>query len=66
MVREAQRTYDEASRRSTYQEANALAHEESPWVFVDYAKTLRAANEAVSNYTISSVGGPYLNTVTIN
>ncbi|PSP97978.1 ABC transporter substrate-binding protein [Halobacteriales archaeon QS_4_70_19] len=66
MVREAQRTYDEASRRSTYQEANALAHEESPWVFVDYAKTLRAANEAVSSYTISSVGGPYLNTVTIN
>jgi peptide/nickel transport system substrate-binding protein len=64
-VREAQRTYDEAKRRSLYEEANATAHEESPWVFVDYAKTLRAANEAVSNYTISSVGGPYLNTVTL-
>ena len=65
MVREAQRTYDDASRRETYQTANELAHEESPWVFVDYAKTLRAANESVSDYTISSVGGPYLNTVTL-
>ena len=65
MVREAQRTYDDASRRETYRTANELAHEESPWVFVDYAKTLRAANESVSDYTISSVGGPYLNTVTL-
>jgi peptide/nickel transport system substrate-binding protein len=64
-VREAQRTYDESTRAELYQEANAMAHEESPWVFVDYAKTLRAANEAVSNFTVSSVGGPYLNTVTI-
>ncbi|PSQ06343.1 ABC transporter substrate-binding protein [Halobacteriales archaeon QS_4_69_31] len=66
-VREAQRTYDEGQRESMYMEANQLAHDEAPWVFLDYAETLRAVNEAVveDSYTVSSVGGPYLNTVEI-
>ncbi|WP_436923184.1 ABC transporter substrate-binding protein [Halosimplex amylolyticum] len=66
-VREAQRTYDEGERESMYVEANQIAHDEAPWVFLDYAETLRAINEAVveDSYTISSVGGPYLNTVQI-
>ena len=40
-------------------------HDEAPWVFVDYAETLRSVNEQVvaDSYTVSSVGGPYLNTV---
>ncbi|WP_255198261.1 ABC transporter substrate-binding protein [Halorarius litoreus] len=64
-VREAQRTYDENKRKTMYQEASKLAHDEAPWVFVDYAQTLRGVNEAVvpDSYTVSSVGGPYLNTV---
>ncbi|WP_265112349.1 ABC transporter substrate-binding protein [Halosolutus halophilus] len=67
-VREAQSTYDEATRQELYQEASALANEEAPWVFIDYAQTLRAANEAVAedSYTISSVGGPFLNRVSLN
>jgi len=63
MVRNAQTTYDEDSRASTYQEANRIAHDEAPWIFVDYAQTLRAVHESVSGYTVSSVGGPFLNTV---
>jgi peptide/nickel transport system substrate-binding protein len=68
MVREAQSTYDEATRQQLYEDASQLAHDEAPWVFVDYAQTLRAANEAVEedSYTISSVGGPYLETVSLN
>jgi len=66
-VREAQQTYDEGERESMYMEANRIAHDEAPWVFVDYAETLRAINEVVveDSYTVSSVGGPYLNTVEI-
>ena len=65
MVRNAQESYDDEERRSTYEEANRLVHDEAPWVFIDYAETLRAVNEQVvaDSYTVSSVGGPYLNTV---
>ncbi|WP_254542806.1 ABC transporter substrate-binding protein [Halomarina pelagica] len=65
LVEKGQTTYDEGKRRTLYQQAGKLAHEEAPWVFIDYAKTLRGVNEAVdqSTYTVSSIGGPYLNTV---
>jgi len=68
MVREAQSTYDESTRQGLYEDASELAHEEAPWVFVDYAETLRAVNEAVEqdSYTVTSVGGPYLNQVSLN
>ncbi|WP_256392818.1 ABC transporter substrate-binding protein [Natronoarchaeum rubrum] len=67
-VREAQASYDEATRQSLYEEASQLAHDEAPWVFIDYAQTLRAVNEAVDedSYTVSSVGGPYLEMVSLN
>ncbi|MDQ2073436.1 ABC transporter substrate-binding protein [Haloarcula sp. H-GB4] len=65
LVREAQKTYAEGDRETMYEEASQIAYDESPWVFLDYAETLRAVNETVveDSYTISSVGGPYLNTV---
>jgi len=64
-VREAQQTYDDAAREQLYMEANQIANEEAPWVFIDYAQTLRGVNQAVvsDSYTVSSVGGPFLNTV---
>ncbi|PSQ56744.1 ABC transporter substrate-binding protein [Halobacteriales archaeon SW_7_71_33] len=46
-VREAQATLDQDEREEMYTEANRLAHDEAPWVFVDYAETLRGVNEAV-------------------
>jgi peptide/nickel transport system substrate-binding protein len=65
LVRQAQRSYDDAQREELYAEANRIANEEAPWVFIDYAQTLRGVNEAVvsDSYTVSSVGGPFLNTV---
>jgi len=68
LVREAQSTYDKATRKELYKKASRLAHEEAPWVFVDYAKTLRAVNEAVDedSYTVSSVGGPFLERVKLD
>jgi peptide/nickel transport system substrate-binding protein len=67
LVREAQTTYDQATRKQLYQKASQIAHDEAPWVFVDYAKTLRAVNEAVDaeTYTVSSVGGPFLERVAL-
>jgi peptide/nickel transport system substrate-binding protein len=66
LVREAQSTYDQATRKQLYQKASQIAHDEAPWVFVDYAKTLRAVNtDAVDadTYEVSSVGGPFLERV---
>ena len=65
LVRDAQSTYDEATRKENYREASKIAHDEAPWVFVDYAKTIRAINEAVvsDSFTVSSVGGPFLELV---
>ncbi|WP_435344526.1 ABC transporter substrate-binding protein [Haloarchaeobius sp. HRN-SO-5] len=64
-VRDAQSTYDESTRQTLYEEASAIANDEAPWVFIDYAQTLRAVNEAVvpDSYTVSSVGGPFLEQV---
>jgi peptide/nickel transport system substrate-binding protein len=64
-VRQGQKSYDEAERKKLYEEASRIAHDESPWVFVDYADSLRGLNEAIDaeSYPISSVGGPFLNRV---
>ncbi|NHN41581.1 ABC transporter substrate-binding protein [Halorubellus sp. JP-L1] len=65
LVRDAQSTYDEATRKQKYQQASQIAHDEAPWVFVDYAKTIRAIHESVvsDSFTVSSVGGPFLELV---
>jgi peptide/nickel transport system substrate-binding protein len=65
LVRDAQTSYDEATRKEKYQEASKIAHDEAPWVFIDYAKTLRGIHQSVvsDSYTVSSVGGPFLNRV---
>jgi peptide/nickel transport system substrate-binding protein len=65
LVREGQKTYDQATRKQKYSEASNIAHEEAPWIFVDHAKTLRAINQQVEpdSYTVSSVGGPFLESV---
>ena len=66
-VRDAQATYDTGKRKELYKEASQIAHEEAPWVFLDYAQTLRGIHSSVKqdSYTVSSVGGPYLESVEI-
>ena len=69
LVEEGQQTYDEAERRSKYEQAGQIAHDDAPWVFIDYAKTLEGMNTEVvdpDTYTLSSIGGPYVNTIQLN
>ncbi|HET7323700.1 MAG TPA: ABC transporter substrate-binding protein [Halococcus sp.] len=68
LVERGQATYDTAKRKSLYQKAGQVAHEEAPWVFVDYAKTLRGINEKVdkSTYKLTSINKPYLESVKLN
>ena len=65
LVNEGQTTYDNARRKEIYDEASQIAHDQAPWVFIDYAKDTRAINEAVVSETfkVSSIGQPFLKLV---
>ena len=60
LVDQAQRTGDQSQRADLYSEAAQVAHEEAPWVYIDYADEVRGVSTAVSNYTVAAIGGPYL------
>lgn len=68
LVDEGQTTYDEGSRRDIYLEASQIAHDDAPWMFIDYAELIRGVHQSVNadSYTVSSVGGPYLELVEMN
>lgn len=65
LVNQGQTTYDEGEREDLYLEATKLAHEQAPWVYLDYAQTTRGVHESVKSDTfiVSSVGQPYLELV---
>jgi len=67
-VNDGQTTYEQSERETIYQEASRIAHEQAPWVFIDYAELIRGIHESVNadSYTVSSVGGPYLELVELN
>ncbi|MXR21296.1 ABC transporter substrate-binding protein [Halobacterium bonnevillei] len=65
LVEEAQRTADQSSREDLYHEAAQIAHDEAPWVYIDYADEVRGVRENVSNYTVSAIGGPHLHLVEV-
>jgi peptide/nickel transport system substrate-binding protein len=66
LVEEGQSTYDESTRQQRYRQANQIAHDEAPWVFMDYAQELRGVANRVSNYTVAAISGPYLRLVTLD
>lgn len=68
LVEQGQESYDTAERRDLYTQATTIAHEQAPWVFIDYAELVRGVHEDVNldSYTVSSVGGPYLEAVELN
>jgi peptide/nickel transport system substrate-binding protein len=66
LVEEGQQSYDESTRIEKYNEAAQIAHDEAPWVFLDYAKLLRGVGNNVSDFTPAAVGGPYLNLVSVD
>ncbi|MFB6072528.1 MAG: ABC transporter substrate-binding protein [Halobacterium sp.] len=65
LVNEGQTTYETSKRRTIYKEATKMAHDQAPWVFIDYAKLVRGVHQSVQSdsFTVSSVGGPYLELV---
>jgi peptide/nickel transport system substrate-binding protein len=66
LVEQGQSTYDEAERESLYNEANQIAHDEAPWVYLDYADELRGVSSRVSGFQVAAISGPYLNLVSLN
>lgn len=68
LVDQGQTAYDSDEREDLYLEASRMAHDQAPWVFIDYAQLVRAIHESVKadSYTVSSVGGPYLELVKMN
>ncbi len=65
IVEEAQRTTNQEDRAELYREAAQIAHDEAPWVFIDYADEVRGVSNRVSNYTVAAIGGPFLEAVEI-
>ncbi len=63
LIEEAQRTTDEDERAELYHEAAQIAHDEAPWVYIDYADEVRGVRNNVSNYEVSAIGGPHLHLV---
>ncbi len=63
VVEEAQRTTNQEDRAELYREAAQIAHDEAPWVFIDYADEVRGVSNRVSNYTVAAIGGPFLEAV---
>jgi len=65
LVEEAQRTANQDDRADLYHQAAQIAHDEAPWVYLDYADEIRGVSDSVSGYTVSAIGGPYLHLVEV-
>ncbi|WP_283404142.1 ABC transporter substrate-binding protein [Halorubrum sp. DM2] len=65
LIEEAQQTADQDGRADLYHEAAQIARDEAPWVYIDYADEIRGVGTAVSNYTVSAIGGPHLHLVEV-
>ncbi|WP_169051816.1 ABC transporter substrate-binding protein [Halorhabdus amylolytica] len=65
LVEDAQTTADQGERADLYSQAAAIAHEEAPWVYIDYAQEVRGVASTVSGYTVAAIGGPYLTNVSV-
>ncbi|MUV61688.1 ABC transporter substrate-binding protein [Halobacterium sp. CBA1126] len=63
LIEQAQTTTEQSERADLYNDAVEIAHEEAPWVYIDYAEEVRGVNNRVSNYPISAIGGPHLELV---
>ncbi|ELZ08529.1 family 5 extracellular solute-binding protein [Halovivax asiaticus JCM 14624] len=65
LVEEGQQTSEESERQSLYHEAAQIAHDEAPWMYIDYAQEIRGVSTRVSGYTVSAIGGPHLHLVSV-
>jgi len=65
LVEEGQQTTTESDRAELYNEAMQIAHDEAPWVYLDYAEELRASPTGSTGSQIAAISGPYLNLVSL-
>ncbi|MFW6018685.1 MAG: ABC transporter substrate-binding protein [Halapricum sp.] len=65
LVEQGQQTTDENERVELYNEAMQIAHDEAPWVYLDYAEELRGVADRVDGFQIAAIGGPFLNLVSL-
>ena len=66
LVEQAQQTTAESDRARLYNQAMEIAHEEAPWVYMDYAEELRGVADRVNGFQIAAISGPYLNLVSLS
>ena len=65
LIEDAQQTADQEERTELYHEAAQIAHDEAPWVYIDYADEIRGVSNRVSDYSVAAIGGPFLNLVSV-
>jgi len=58
LVEEGQQTTTESDRAELYNEAMQIAHDEAPWVYLDYAEELRGVANRVNGFQIAAISGP--------
>jgi peptide/nickel transport system substrate-binding protein len=63
LVRDARTTYDEQVRVKKYKQANKIAYDRGPWVNIANVEQLRGVSQQVSNYHVTAVIDPNLQTV---
>ncbi len=65
LVEQGQQTAAQDERQELYYQAAEIAHEQAPWVYIDYAQEIRGVHDKVSNYTVSAISGPHLHLVSV-
>jgi len=65
LIENAQQTAAQDDRRELYHEAAQIAHDEAPWVYIDYADEIRGVSNRVSDYSVAAIGGPFLHLVSV-
>lgn len=65
LIENAQQTAAQDDRAELYHEAAQIAHDEAPWVYIDYADEIRGVSNRVSDYSVAAIGGPFLRLVSV-
>ena len=66
LVRDAEQTYDDGKRKTMYQKAGKMVHDEAPWVTMDHAEKMRGVSNNISGFVVAPIGGPFLRLVKKN
>jgi len=53
LLQEARRTTDQAKRAKLYEQANAILHDDAPWIFINHTNQVRAARASVKGFLLN-------------